>query len=62
MMVKVARAKQDFNDKSITLSTAIISILNADFNNDYTKENLLVWMVPVGVLYAVMHTGNFVNA
>lgn len=39
-MVKVARAKQDFNDKSITLSTAIISILNADFNNDYTKENL----------------------
>lgn len=31
MMVKVRRAKQDFNDKSITLSTAIISIMNADF-------------------------------
>lgn len=34
MMVKVRRAKQDFNDKSITLSTAIISIMNADFDGD----------------------------
>lgn len=58
----VRRVKQDFNDKSVTIPTSIIVVMNADFNNDHTKKNLLVWMVSIGVLYAVMHTGNFVNA
>lgn len=34
MTVKVRRAKSDFNDKSVTLSTSIITILNADFDGD----------------------------
>ena len=62
-MVKVARAKQDFNDKSITLSTAIISILNADFNHMHSKAGLFsVHGLNIGVLYVVIHTSNFVNA
>ena len=62
MHMTVRRVKQDFNDKSVTIPTSIIVVMNADFNNDYTKVNLLVWKVSIGVLHAVMHAGNFVNA
>ena len=40
MHMTVRRVKQDFNDKSVTIPTSIIVVMNADFNNDYTKENL----------------------
>ena len=40
MTVKVRRAKSDFNDKSVTLSTSIITILNADFNGEASS---LIW-------------------
>ena len=34
MMIKIKRVKSDFNDKAVTLSTAIIQIMNADFDGD----------------------------
>ena len=40
MHMTVRRVKQDFNDKSVTIPTSIIVVMNADFNNDYTKESL----------------------
>lgn len=34
MMVTVRSVKHNFDDKAVTLSTAIISLLNADFDGD----------------------------
>lgn len=34
MMVTVRNIKHDYNDKALTLSTSIISLLNADFDGD----------------------------
>ena len=68
MHMTVRRVKQDFNDKSVTIPTSIIVVMNADFNNYYVDfECLLNYhylhnLVSFGIVYAVMHTGNFVNA
>lgn len=34
MAVTVRAVKHDFNDRAVTLSTSIISLLNADFDGD----------------------------
>jgi hypothetical protein len=37
MMVTVKRVKHNFEDKSLTIPTAIIQLMNADFDGDQTN-------------------------
>lgn len=34
MMMRVKRIKQDFNDKALTIPTAVITLMGADFDGD----------------------------